>query len=59
MTEVKCCNEGCDEEVTLKVYWPGQGCKLMCSLHGNKAIGIANVMGFNLHLELYNKEVKL
>lgn len=56
MSEMKelnneCCQDNCNYQATHKVYWPGQGCKKMCSEHTVQANRIAQAMGFHLHIE--------
>lgn len=47
----ECCQTNCNRPATYYVFWPGDGKKMMCEEDKNKAIRIANVMGFNLYTE--------
>lgn len=47
----ECCQTNCEDRATHYVFWPGQGKKMMCEAHKDKALGISRVMGFSLHTE--------
>lgn len=50
----ECCNVGCNQPATHRVFWPGQGAKEMCDEHMAKAKRIADAMGFSLHVHALN-----
>lgn len=47
----KCLNQGCPWPAKRATYWPGQGRVLYCTYHADKAVQIAEAMGFVLHVE--------
>jgi len=52
MTKTKCNQKICDNIAIYKVYWPGRETLFMCAPCKNKALGIAEAMGFFLKVEL-------
>lgn len=41
----------CQEMATIKIFWPGRPPNLVCVDHAQDSAGIAEAMGFELHLE--------
>ena len=50
----ECCQTNCSDPATHYVFWPGQGKKMMCEIHAQKAKRIASHMGFDVHVEEMN-----
>lgn len=48
---MKCCQEGCDDPATWRVFWPGKPPLGMCDPHKEKAQAITAAMGFAVHAE--------
>jgi len=42
---VSCVDLGCKNEAVCTIFWPGQE-SVMCKLHAQRAVKIADVMGF-------------
>lgn len=50
MSRPPCNQAGCTEPASHVVYWPGQPGQPICPVHGVKARGIAETMGFHLEV---------
>lgn len=55
----ECCQKNCDADAVAKVYWPGEGRKVMCAIHVMKAQQIGAAMGAVVTSEMMTPEEML
>jgi hypothetical protein len=48
---VKCVTKTCDAPAVARAFWPGQGAPGYCGPCLRRAVAVAEVMGFDLHVE--------
>ena len=48
----KCSQEGCEDDATARVFWPGREPSYMCTLHTIKAQQVGQVVGCYIHAEV-------
>lgn len=53
MSPNTCSQFECKAVAIWRVFWPGQGPRLMCEEHALKARAVAETMGFYLHIEAF------
>jgi hypothetical protein len=46
-----CGQDGCTEDASHRMYWPGSGASFVCEDHQKRAAAIAEHMGFELVFE--------
>lgn len=51
MSPPTCSQFECEAVPLWRVFWPGQGPRLMCETHALKARAVAEAIGFYLHIE--------
>ncbi len=53
---MKCEQIGCDVDATARMYWPGAKPVVVCPMHHNLALALAQAMGFYLHVAMLDPD---